>query len=594
MSNNEPVSPYLSLLHSRLSPTTLHGPHQHLHMQRAQMLDSEIHSLRRALLEASRMRNMSAGPCRLPPELLTQIFEDCQTFWEPEREVYESDSEDDTFLSGWMAITHVCSYWRKVALGASSLWSRPEIDVLSIHPGYIPDIMSRCRGNPIELHLNPESVELADEGIEDDVGLRAWLSPKILSQVKGLTISGTLTLLEYVATCFPQDMTQLRRIYLETDGFDYPDPTLPAQFWDLTTITDLTLSSCVVPLGSPLLSSSLTRLSLNSKGNRIRETSIEMCNVFSRMSRLEQLEMHNAVPQSPPQGLTIELPSSLRNLDIRVTDSEIIRDGLKFVSRLVFSPHCSLGFYIETEESLAKNEEADDTLRRVLRQIALASNHVRAAWNLVLGYNSVTVASTELKAWTPGTRVRLPVTETHDTIINNFSIMEYRWQTRMITGRITPQHDLTDVLAFIHLENLHAVTLTSETIHTITANSLWKSLLAAADIYRIDVEPPHQPISAHFFDLRNALCHRHGQIPSDGTRSQFLFPRLRTLVLRLTVEDRKNTELAISLIDLVRSRAELGVPIHEIMFPSPIPSGAGWDTLRAAVKFTPTELKVMR
>lgn len=61
------------------------------------------------------MRNMSAGPCRLPPELLTQIFEDCQRLgWEPEREVHESESQDDVFLSGWMAITHVCSYWRKV------------------------------------------------------------------------------------------------------------------------------------------------------------------------------------------------------------------------------------------------------------------------------------------------------------------------------------------------------------------------------------------------------------------------------------------------------------------------------------------------
>lgn len=74
-------------------------------------LDSELDNIQKAFLRARRMRNMNAGPCALPPEILTLVFEYLQSVWSPWR---DAGREDLVFSAGWMCVTHVCSFWRKV------------------------------------------------------------------------------------------------------------------------------------------------------------------------------------------------------------------------------------------------------------------------------------------------------------------------------------------------------------------------------------------------------------------------------------------------------------------------------------------------
>lgn len=67
----------------------------------------------RALAMKNRERNSSAPIMRIPPEILVKIFVHYQnTFflhWNPEE---------------WIKVTHVCHFFRQVALASPTLWSR--------------------------------------------------------------------------------------------------------------------------------------------------------------------------------------------------------------------------------------------------------------------------------------------------------------------------------------------------------------------------------------------------------------------------------------------------------------------------------------
>ena len=86
--------------------------------------------------------------------------------------------------------------------------------------------------------------------------------------------------------------------------------------------------------------------------------------------------------------------------------------------------------------------------------------------------------------------------------------------------------------------------------------------------------------------MQEALCHRHAEI-TNGDR--FLFPNLETLALDFSYETESlegEYDLFTDLVDLVRARHELGVPLRETVIPSETSDWAEWNGLRAAVSIT--------
>ncbi|KAI0252264.1 hypothetical protein BJV78DRAFT_1124881, partial [Lactifluus subvellereus] len=75
----------------------------------------KIEAARLHILTLLTRRNALAPISLLPSELLAQIFH-FHALDEP------SWSNRKSF--GWMKVTHVCRYWRQVALEDSSLWAR--------------------------------------------------------------------------------------------------------------------------------------------------------------------------------------------------------------------------------------------------------------------------------------------------------------------------------------------------------------------------------------------------------------------------------------------------------------------------------------
>ncbi|VDC01790.1 unnamed protein product [Peniophora sp. CBMAI 1063] len=599
MANPNSPSPYLAIVRSRFSSLAPPGVQQAHHLQN---MDTEIRSIQLALEEARRIRNMNVGAYRLPPEVLTQVFEDVQEQWGPEREVEEKKDSNhekvqnekgsepwrDVFTGGWMVVTHVCAYWRKVALGNPSLWSESEIDVVSIHPGYIPDIIARCRGRPIHLHLNTQDLEFRasnESEVEEDAGVQAWISPLVLGLTKDLAISALYEMLEYTASRLPTEITHLRKLYLETNGLtmEAPEEVAPKRFWELNTVSDLTLSSCAIPWRSPIFSSSLTRLVLQSMdGVQYPKTYVELRDLLSRMPHLQVLEMWNIVPDPlAQQDLTIDLPPSLRRVEINVIRPERVLDGLWLMERVRSPPSCSVDFSIWPGWLVTENPAINDLLHGSMHHM-LSNSNVTAPRHLVLSHNTFIIASTDIFA-DRGPNVMVSATSAPDTTVSAFSITE---SERRFGNEGMIVYDMTPLLGCINLENLRAVAFSSETIHAISTQNIWTMFLAAVDVRRIDLESPHAAVSAHFSDLQRALCHRYSVGSTDGPHWKLLLPRLQTLALHLTDEDVQNAEFVIALIELIRMRAELGAALRAVLVPRGLRYGSLWDTLHATVKVT--------
>src|ERR1700733_10274968 len=82
---------------------------------------------------------------RLPPELLVMIFIACadpplaeqepSSYWLPLRRM------------PWIVITHVCRYWRSVALGYPDLWKRLRF----FNPDVTKEMICRSEGADLEV-----------------------------------------------------------------------------------------------------------------------------------------------------------------------------------------------------------------------------------------------------------------------------------------------------------------------------------------------------------------------------------------------------------------------------------------------------------
>jgi F-box-like len=83
----------------------------------------------------------------LPPELLRMIFKACAD--PPSTEPGDRYWYDASNMR-WIAITHVCRYWRSVALGYSDLWKR----LYFFNPDVTEEMIRRSKGANLEVRIN--------------------------------------------------------------------------------------------------------------------------------------------------------------------------------------------------------------------------------------------------------------------------------------------------------------------------------------------------------------------------------------------------------------------------------------------------------
>ncbi|KAI0320594.1 hypothetical protein OF83DRAFT_1212105 [Amylostereum chailletii] len=113
-------------------------------------LDGELDALAEVTRLVKRRRNDCAHVSRLPQEVLVRIF---RAMERPQRRMlYYSRFSYDL---GWMLVTHVCQYWREVALDNSSLWST--LRCADVSPAWGTEIMKRSKQAPLNVEVSTAS-----------------------------------------------------------------------------------------------------------------------------------------------------------------------------------------------------------------------------------------------------------------------------------------------------------------------------------------------------------------------------------------------------------------------------------------------------
>ena len=84
---------------------------------RLEAMDLELVVLEEMRLRALQLRNESTAICRLPPEILLDIFTFLRDTWLPQCTYFApgpGSEQRNLYSSGWMSVTHVCKKWRTV------------------------------------------------------------------------------------------------------------------------------------------------------------------------------------------------------------------------------------------------------------------------------------------------------------------------------------------------------------------------------------------------------------------------------------------------------------------------------------------------
>lgn len=112
-------------------------------------LEDKIAQNRREYAEITRRINASASIMRIPEEILVEIMKAYIDVWRADVWTYDRLREFDGGPSffGWTRITHVCSHWREIALGAPGLWTR----IKPVSAASIETFIARSQQQPLQI-----------------------------------------------------------------------------------------------------------------------------------------------------------------------------------------------------------------------------------------------------------------------------------------------------------------------------------------------------------------------------------------------------------------------------------------------------------
>ncbi|VDB83456.1 unnamed protein product [Peniophora sp. CBMAI 1063] len=541
---------------------------------RVRSMDHELDAVEQALCKARRMRNMQTYACALPRELLVYIFEYLQAIWLPRREPDRPDpaEADCVFCSGWITVTHVCSFWREVALNVPSLWSGQAIDILDIPHQYIPEILMRSRLSTLDIVLccDHESTQA-----RADPSLNAWFSPAILRHARSLYICADEDLANHLWSRLPLNMELLQR--LDVSAFEDEDVLeLPAPLRNLPSVTSLTLWDYAVPWRSAVMSSKLTKLDIGYEFLAPPSSYEDLRDLLSLLQSLEVLELRGINPHfgtALNQLPNIVLSPLLKRMRIHTTidsDSGISLNNLMLSSVLKTPPQCDryLGMY-GLEHDMALIEEI---LARLLPLLSLIDYEDMELQHLQLTQYTVRLVSSSIPPECSTSPHRPP----------------YECTAHFTFGDLMCPNPL-ELYRYLHLfaaGHLHTLSFDEIVTSALSSENLWPGLLRAKKVRSVGLLQSADAYDySSFFD---ALCTEH--LSGDSIDSAgILFPQMDQLALPLSGDETASSDVIVGLIDLVYARQQKGAPLRELLIPKGVGHWIAWGTLRTMVKVTVVE-----
>ena len=273
------------------------------------------------------LRNVLAPISSLPAELLSDIFR-----FNVDDDNFDHDSPatgTNGIAPTLKTVTHVCSYWRQVALGSPCLW----IEVLNFvdeHPGWTLATLRRSGGLPFELHADFKHRWCSDFR---NPTTNVTLGLHFISRVHSLHLHATSPAFDRLVKAMKGGAPVLESLSLLYDDDVGTVCQLPQSIFDGCTpvLRRLTLQNCKVAWTAPIFQW-LTHLHITypSVGITVRPPMSGLYSVLQALPFLQKLGLRNVVSAFDAES-TVSL-NHLMYLEI----TGIAKDVSSFIHLLLF------------------------------------------------------------------------------------------------------------------------------------------------------------------------------------------------------------------------------------------------------------------
>ncbi|KZV65367.1 hypothetical protein PENSPDRAFT_655822 [Peniophora sp. CONT] len=541
-------------------------------------MDVELQIIQKHLALTRRKRNAFVGACKLPAELLSDIFRLVQSEWKP-LSWKRSDAKYPSatlYSLGWMSLSHVCSAWRKVSVNDSHLWS--SIDCLAVPSCAMHTILARSGRSPLSLTF--VSAKDYDDNISPFCDM--WLSPVVRLRVEALTMTFRD---EFAPNHLPLRLPHLRKLAINYDKFGKTvTHVFPKDGPCYPKLTQLTLTNYTVTWDSLIITSTLTHLhwSLDSSGTPANYLPVsDFTRLLARMPALKYLHLSNALKTTSRKQVKAKhtLPISLEFIRLSFWDESPVSALFNYIeippttSVVIDFYSCNTpsdvsavaaallqgAFAYESEPRELLIEDGCYYLRPWLAE-PLKTRHLDVHFRDVVDFGE------------PRSRCLL--------LQDSDGEMSDRWD-----GDEDETWDMEDArrfLPYVPLACVTAITFCSHFEHFLnTVTSWFSSFSIAREVRHICLRASDQVIP-----LCTAL--------EETTNSDFiLFPLLETITLGEPYEDLETdknaqTHLVLSVVSVLEKRREGGAAIRELRVARNVEAWSGdpWVAVRELVQLS--------
>ncbi|KZV72339.1 hypothetical protein PENSPDRAFT_751079 [Peniophora sp. CONT] len=521
---------------------------------RLSRLEVELETMQKYFAVAKRHMNACTGAGSLPPEILGIIFSFAQEHWQPTCIYHWEEPRGSppriSYGLGWIYLTHVCSSWRKAALGTSSLWQTIKCSNLPLSMS--TDILTRSARLPLRLYVGSYHKGTSYDEVEN------WLSWPILRRTSLLHIEnpsvhreGTQDSEGWFAILM-QPMPILESLSISSNVDDEPI-RLPDDFWtnNRPMLTNLRLRNCLLPnWNTPVLSDLITELSLQMKvlydGDRSLPTTTEVRDIFRRLTSLKSLSLENFWPRMDlPSPDPFDFYPTLEYFDFTFSmQSSMYKTHYTFFWSHFKVPAVT-ALSIEGHHNW---DEDEDNLFRLVEPFLSVDDVSSPAMELVLNSTTILLSYVEqpLKAL-KSPSWHLP-----------YHAQAHRTQSsRLLRCKDSVVKILSPLLPLNSLKTIFVAADAMKQLERAPPDGGWSQKLGAArSVTRI---------STHFPQCLSLL---EALVEKDVIGNFALFPLLETLVLHKDTQVNiavRSTSVDIILLELLAIRLEHNAPIRELL-----------------------------